>query len=325
MTYAQSMEAGKNSWLAIGIWGMAMTFIKVSIALTLLRIQQKSLSWRIFLYTLMAIQTLYGVLNLFFNLLIACRPLAAAWDINMQLSKTGTCVSYEIQRIVSNVGSSINITIDILLALAPSTFLFKLNRPLRERIFVCALMAMGIFASIASIIKTVIVRGYGDQTLNPEEILPMGIALCTWTVLEQLLGVLAACVPAMKNILQLCLGKVGVSLNDSRPDRSGYYIRDDGTKRSTMGAGTFQGSRIRDADDDVIHVKTHFEMRRIDVSGKEVDSLDEEEERLDIAGVKRDISTPKSGRTNSQGSFHHGTSESSRGYYPSEQLPAHAV
>ena len=34
----------------------------------------------------MAVQALYGVLNLFFNLLIACRPLAAAWDLNLQLS-----------------------------------------------------------------------------------------------------------------------------------------------------------------------------------------------------------------------------------------------
>ena len=331
ISYAQSMKAGKNSWLAIGIWGMSMTFIKVSIALTLLRIQQKSLSWRIFLYSIMAVQALYGVLNLFFNLLIACRPLAAAWDFNMQLSGAGTCVSYDIQRTVSNVGSSVNITTDLLLALAPVTFLFKLNRPLRERIFVCGLMAMGIFASVASIIKTLIVRGYGDPNIPPEEFWPMGVAICTWTALEQLLGVLAACVPAMKNIFQLCLGKMGVSLNGSRPGRSGYYIRDDersmGTKRSTIGTGTFQGSRSRDADEDVIQMKSRFEMRHINVSGKEVDSLDEDEECLDTTGVRRGISTPKSGRTGSQGSFHHGTggADSSRGFYPSEQLPAHAV
>jgi hypothetical protein len=49
-------ELAKFSWIAIGIWGLSMTCIKVSIALTLLRIQRQSLWWRIFLYTIMGLQ-----------------------------------------------------------------------------------------------------------------------------------------------------------------------------------------------------------------------------------------------------------------------------
>ncbi|KAM7191731.1 hypothetical protein V8F20_009208 [Naviculisporaceae sp. PSN 640] len=332
MSMEQSMNAGKHSWIAIGIWGMSMTFIKVSIALTLLRIQQKSLAWRIFLYSIMAIQSLYGILNLFFNLVIACRPLHAAWDFGYQMMHPGSCVSFEIQRTVSNIGSSINITTDILLSLSPAIFLFKLNRPLRERLFVCGLMAMGLFASGASIVKTVIVQGYGDLTLPPEEFYALGISISLWTSMEQLLGLLAACVPAMKGLFQFCLGKVGVSLTTSRnPARSGYYMNSSsrpGIGGSHVGTGTFQTITSRNMDrdgDDVDGMKSRFEMRHLSVSKADMESLEEDEEVLDTTGARRNISTPKSGRTDdSQGSFHHGTSTELRGF-PAAQLPAHAV
>ncbi|KAK3321684.1 hypothetical protein B0H66DRAFT_179170 [Apodospora peruviana] len=320
ITWARSVNAGKNSWLAIGIWGLAMTCIKVSIALTLLRIQQKSVSWRIFLYSIMALQAIYGILNLFFNLVIACRPLRTAWDPFG--TPEGFCVSFEIQRTVSNVGSSINITTDVLLSLAPVTFLFKLNRPLRERLFVCGLMGLGIFASAASIIKTIIVRGYGDLTVTDFQ--AMGVSICTWTVLEQLLGVLAACVPAMKGIFQSCLGRMGVSLNDSRGPRSGYYIKNNnsmgtGKGGNGTGLGTFQ-SRSRDNGDE-IQMESRYGRHH---HSKEVDSIDDDEECLDKPEARRNISTPKSTRTDSAGSFHHGSGDL-RGYPAPEHLPAHAV
>ena len=198
----RSTNAGKHSWLAIGVWGLSMTCIKISIALTLLRIQGKERAWRIFLYTIMAVSAVYGIGNTLFNLVIACRPLEAAWNPYLPGAQ---CVSTEVMRGVSNAGSAINITTDILLSLAPATFLRKLNRPLRERVFVCVLMGMGLFASVSSIVKTVIVKDWGDPNFSGD-FWAMGVSICTWTALEQLLGVLAACVPAMKGTFQRCLG-----------------------------------------------------------------------------------------------------------------------
>ncbi|KAK1753226.1 hypothetical protein QBC47DRAFT_431639 [Echria macrotheca] len=251
-----TISAAKNSWLAIGIWGMSMTFIKASIALTLLRIQGKSKAWRIFLFSIIALQTLYGVLNIFFNLLIACRPLEKAWNTFAD----GECVSYEVQRIVSNIGSAINIVTDVLLSLCPALFLHKLNRPLRERIFICILMGLGLFASVSSILKTVVVRKYGDPTVQ-DDFLAMGITISTYTVLEQFTGILAACVPAMKGILQSCLGRMGVSLSDSRPNPSGYYARSGGVSAVNNRNGGQAGSRYaRRAQDDLDDEEKYLEM-----------------------------------------------------------------
>ena len=304
ITLEQSTAAGKNSWIAIGIWGLSMTCIKLSIALTLLRIQGKERGWRIFLYTLMAIQTIYGVGNVLFNLAIACRPLEAAWTPFMP-----GCVSTEVMSGVSNTGSAINITTDVLLSLAPATFLRKLNRPLRERIFVCVLMGMGLFASMSSVAKTIIiVREWGNIATLPDW-WATSVSLCTWTALEQLLGVLAACVPAMKGIFQQCLGAVGVSLTENKTYRSGYH-KHNGT--GALGASRTGGdptTTFRSLKGDE---GTFSSSRR----GKE---MYDDEEIIDLPNMSRNHSAGSIGER----SAHHPPTDS-RGHSV-EQLPAHAV
>ena len=94
----------------------------------------------------------YSILNLIFNLGIACRPLAKAWDFRIT---EGYCVPTEVIRAASNTGSGVNIITDVLLLLTPAVFLHKLNWPLCERIFICVLIGLGLFASAWSILKTV--------------------------------------------------------------------------------------------------------------------------------------------------------------------------
>jgi len=268
----------KFGWIAIGIWGLSMTCIKVSIALTLLRIQRQSLWWRIFLYFIMGIQVAYGVLNLFFNLVIACRPLAAAWDMNLMLSNPNYCVPQHVMAAASNTGSAINITTDVLLSLAPAVFLRKLTRPLRERLFVCFLMGLGLFATLSSILKTVAVQRFYDPTTPFEDFFPVSIAITTWTILEQFSGILAACIPALKGIFQRCLGTMGVSLHDSRsrPGRSGYNRS--GNVKDFEGTGT--GAALT----------SHSRFER--VGGKE-DLLEDEEKYLELTD-RRPVATPRS-------------------------------
>jgi hypothetical protein len=307
ISFEQSTEAGKNSWLAIFVWGLSMTCIKISIALTLLRIQGKERGWRIFLYTLMAIQTIYGIGNTLFNLVIACRPLEAAWNPFLPGAK---CVSYEIMRGVSNTGSAINITTDVLLSLAPATFLRKLNRPLRERIFVCVLMGMGLFASVSSIVKTVIVKDWGDP-MTADDWWAMGVSICTWTVLEQLLGVLAACVPAMKGIFQRCLGAMGVHLTENKSQhRSGYYIHNGGTGAGISRTGGDPTATYRSQRDDF------RSEQRFSRKGKE---MYDDETCIDLPDISRNGST-KSLEERSLDQGH----RDSRGFSV-EQFPAHAV
>ncbi|KAL2169470.1 hypothetical protein VTG60DRAFT_6014 [Thermothelomyces hinnuleus] len=321
----RSMLAGKNSWLAISVWGLSMSCIKISIALTLLRIQGKERGWRIFLYSVMAISALYGVGNTLFNLVIACRPLEAAWNPFLPGAR---CVLVQVMRGISNLGAGVNITTDVLLSLAPATFLRKLNRPLRERVFVCVLMGMGLFASVFSVIKTVIVKDWGDPN-KQGDFWAQGVSISTFTVLEQLLGVLAACVPAMKGMLQRCLGAFGVSLTENKShQRSGYYAAGrSGTatgvgavSRAGGGGGGGVGVGGGSVLDPTETYRSHkggdhrFSSRR----GKT--DIYDDETCIDLP----DLSRPGSTKSVGDRSLDNGQGGSSR-EHSVEQLPAHAV
>ncbi len=199
MTYAMEL-----SYLAIPVWGGAMTCIKISVALSLLRIPVNRL-WSGFLYTVTAFQVAYFIGNTVY-IFVACRPLKAIWDFSVT---DGYCLGPETSRIASNVGSAINITTDVLLSLAPMVMLWNLHRPLRERILVCCLMGIGLLASVSCIVKAVTVRRWGTADIDTWA---LAMSIATWTMIEELLAVLAACSPSLKGPLERFLRRIGISI-----------------------------------------------------------------------------------------------------------------
>jgi hypothetical protein len=196
-----AVRAIKLAYFAIPIWGWAMTCIKISIAMTLLRIKD-TVRWKIFFYSIAGLQAAYCVGNTVF-IFTLCTPLAAAWNLSVTISK---CSQDSKVLIASNVGSSINILTDILLSLSPITFLRKLNRPARERVLLCVLMGLGLLATICSIVKTVAVQSFGKS----DDRWTWALTIATWTVLEQFVAVLAACAPFMKPLLERVLSYLGL-------------------------------------------------------------------------------------------------------------------
>jgi hypothetical protein len=218
ISISTATNAMKLAYLAIPVWNAAMTCIKISVALTLLRIPVNRL-WTVFLHTVASLQVAYFIGNSVYTF-FACRPLAAIWDFSIA---DAICLGPASSRIASNVGSGINITTDLTLSLAPIVVLWNMRRPLRERILVCALMATGLFASAASIVKAVIVREWGDPNVDTWA---LATSIATWTILEQLLAVLAACSPSLKGPLQRLLGQFGILLTRYN-SRISFIRRDD--------------------------------------------------------------------------------------------------
>ena len=215
-----ALRAMELSYYAIPVWNAAMTCIKISVALSLLRVPVNR-AWTVFLWTVTAVQIAYFIGNSVYTFL-ACVPLHAIWDFTVA---GANCLGPASSRIASNVGSAINITTDVLLSLAPMVLLWGLRRPLRERILVCGLMGIGLLASVACIAKAVAVRRWGDPEL---ETWSLAMAIATWTIVEQLLAVLAACSPSLKRPLQKILGRFGILLTHYRSHVS--FMRDPGGK-----------------------------------------------------------------------------------------------
>ncbi|KAK1757163.1 hypothetical protein QBC47DRAFT_175887 [Echria macrotheca] len=208
----RAVSAVKLSYIGIFLWNVAMTCIKTSIALTLLRIPLAHRAWRPSLFAILAVQTTYFVGDTIY-IFAKCRPLSAAWDLSAYLANelpSGTCTDLVTDVLVSSIGSALNVLTDMLLSLAPMWIIWKLHRPRRERIFVCCLTGMGLFASGASIAKAVMVGRWGTHKDADSWALSMSIA--TWTIVEQFVAVFAACSPSLKGPIEALLARFGIAL-----------------------------------------------------------------------------------------------------------------
>ncbi|KAK8081331.1 hypothetical protein PG996_000112 [Apiospora saccharicola] len=206
------VNKSKYGFLAIPVWGLSMAFIKSSIGLTLLQIKSE-LWFRIFVWFNIALMSLYGVGNAFF-ILLQCRPLPAAWGDFEHAGPDPQCAPPMAITVASTLGAVASILTDVLLSLAPLSFLWSLKRPKRERVVLGLLMSLGLFAGACSLLKNLEVQSITNAATSPPEKLvatdfgAKTVYVCLWTALEQLLGIVAACTPFCKPVFERYLGMV---------------------------------------------------------------------------------------------------------------------
>jgi hypothetical protein len=206
ISFDETVRAVIYAYFAIILWCFTMTLIKTSVVLTLLRLPLKR-TWKIMLYIILAVQLSFGFSNTVYNL-CKCQPYHAAWDMSVYPRK---CVSEHIDVMVSHLGSSMNIATDLLLSIAPMLIFWNLRRPLRERILICSLTGIGLFATFASIMKVVVITEWmesGDRWAT-------AVSIATWTITEQFVSILAACSPSLKKPIEGLLNKLGIPLAKS--------------------------------------------------------------------------------------------------------------
>ena len=230
LTAARASRAIALSFFAIPTSQWVLTCVRASVALTILQVKN-SVPWRVFLYVLTGSQVIFcvGVTVFWFRV---CDPLPEWWNIEHPAISTARCVDSRVVRIVTITGASLNIIGDVLLSLCPVTFLWALNRPVVERVLVCLLMGVGSLASIASILKLVVLLRWSRQPEN-DDLWAMAISACTWNTIEQLVAIVAGCLPFLKPILHRVLSAHGVAMTVSDSIAMTWYKgRSDGTSRS---------------------------------------------------------------------------------------------
>ncbi|KAF2269388.1 hypothetical protein CC78DRAFT_529175 [Lojkania enalia] len=183
-------------------WAVSMMFIKISIAFMLLRFKRTK-SWLIFLWSMIAIQIASCIASVVFQL-VQCVPLAGIWDPKNH--PNAVCTPPQSAFVSIYVNSAIAIITDLMFALIPITFIRKMQRPLREKVFLSCLMGLGIFAAAASIVKTTLVKDYGVTG----DSLWDAMDLTLWSILEEQSGIIAACIPTLKSPLERILHRIGL-------------------------------------------------------------------------------------------------------------------
>ncbi|QDS78057.1 hypothetical protein FKW77_003374 [Venturia effusa] len=193
ITKAQLERAGQLGFISMVLWIWALTALKISVCLMLLRIKQTT-RWK-------AVQ---------------CIPVEANWTMSLRMSghncwseQKQEIVTYAVSgkqrvRLVSKKFVPVNgyaglfaIT-DIACALLPLLFILKIDRPLRERLTLSLLMAMGLFACACGIVKTCLVRG----SLITRDPIWGGSSTALWTYAEEYIGIIAANIPCLKSLLE---------------------------------------------------------------------------------------------------------------------------
>jgi hypothetical protein len=199
---SDSQAAFQKASIAQPIWAWSMVFVKVSFALMLLRISP-SKPLRHFLWGMVILQFTLGVYNTLATLL-QCVPVRKAWDLLNTVP--GHCWSKYAVRISSISVSVIHVLTDFTLALLPISFLRHIQRPLRERVIVGALMGLGFFAGVASTMKIIAAMRFGKTGDRVNE----SITIAMWSVIEELVGFIVICIPCLRSPFQHILRYCGV-------------------------------------------------------------------------------------------------------------------
>ncbi|OAL04355.1 hypothetical protein IQ06DRAFT_364897 [Phaeosphaeriaceae sp. SRC1lsM3a] len=191
-------------------WSIAL--IKLSVALLLLRLRPTR-RWSIFLYITMTFLILTVLAQTLLQFL-QCAPFSIFWDPSAARRPGGVkCLPLRVINITIITHSAIHVSTDLVLSFIPITFIRKLNRPRREKIFLSLLMGMGLFASMFAILRTVTLRSFARGDFFRGQVMPT-----LYGTLELEVALIAATVPTLRSFVQRVLVRLGAFFYDEQSE-----------------------------------------------------------------------------------------------------------
>ncbi|WYZ44851.1 hypothetical protein EsH8_VIII_000167 [Colletotrichum jinshuiense] len=168
----------------------ALAFLKVSIALSLLRLSKNRWYSRS-LWALIGFVAVYTVLA-WLSFFLYCTPLEGYWNKSLKPK----CYNIKLFINFALVNTSFNIFTDVCFATLPIPIIWVLQMKLRTRVYLIVVLSLGYLAVIMGIIKAVYQIG---QTSNKDGTFYQSIQF--WGFLQLNLGIIAACAPAIKPLV----------------------------------------------------------------------------------------------------------------------------
>jgi hypothetical protein len=95
---------------------------------------------------------------------------------------------------------------DVVFAILPIVFIRKIQRPLREKIVLYFLMALGITCAASIIPKLVVLRDFESR----ENFTQTSAATMLWSQVEVFTGIIAVCIPVLKSSAERALKTIGL-------------------------------------------------------------------------------------------------------------------
>ncbi|EOD52135.1 putative cation-transporting atpase 4 protein [Neofusicoccum parvum UCRNP2] len=201
---------GRKWFMMFQIFYVASTVpIKSAICVALLRITQER-KYRYPLWGIMLLATIAAIVTIV-AVLAQCHPISATWDKSL-----GTCIDPSVITNVSYFISSVSIVTDWSCAILPVFILWNVQLRFRIKASVAAILALGVVASTATLVRLRYLLNYG----NPDDYL-YGIAnIALWSIIESGTGIIAGSLPSLRPLLRY-VPFFGESFAGSSNKRSG--------------------------------------------------------------------------------------------------------
>ncbi|KLO82552.1 integral membrane protein PTH11 [Fusarium fujikuroi] len=142
-----------------------------------------------------------------------CTPVRKQWDLSIT---HGSCLKGVP---MYTTMASITIVFDVVVMMLPFPTLLKLQMPNRKKVVLLGLFAMGIFISIIQIVRI--------QTIKSLSNLLDSAGLIKWSMVENNLGIIVACVPTLAPLVRYFSeqSRVGSRSRSKSQNNSGYALQ----------------------------------------------------------------------------------------------------
>ncbi|KFY90705.1 hypothetical protein V500_05043 [Pseudogymnoascus sp. VKM F-4518 (FW-2643)] len=212
-----------------------ISLVKISVGLFLLRIVEGTVYKRIILGTIgfLVIFTLACLGTLIFQ----CIPVDAAWDFIQRPPPFGTgtakCYSTPVFTAIGLFNGAVNIATDVAFALLPIPIIWKLSVNIRTKITLIFILSLGFLACVAAIMReTLLVTFFVTPDTNFEN------AYALWNYAELAVGIIAACLPALRPLFAFLLDKASSTFASGQvglSTRHKYYMQSNDINLSNVG------------------------------------------------------------------------------------------
>ncbi|KAK4040002.1 hypothetical protein C8A01DRAFT_16056 [Parachaetomium inaequale] len=197
-------------WKTVFSDGVAMGLLRVSMAISLLRLK-KDLQWyRWSLFAVMGFVVAYSIQAIAW-LFVYCTPFSGWWEFQWMNPFDPRCHDFNLFVNLVYWNISCNIFTDVVLGALPIPIIWGLKMKLRVRLYVIGILNLGYLSVLMGILKAVYMLTTGG---NPDAIFDYYVHF--WQNLQLNIGIIAACASFLKPLVGRLL-KINSSAGNSYP------------------------------------------------------------------------------------------------------------
>ncbi|KAK7953950.1 integral membrane family protein [Apiospora saccharicola] len=225
--------------LATATYVLDMMFIKLSIGIFLLRLATQK-RYRYLIWGSLVVITIWSLALFFWNL-FQCNPVPAQWDYTiLERDPKAHCASGEEIVSAAYALSVMTILSDWLYALIPIPIVWNVKMTTQAKITVVLILSMGVFASIATLIRLKFLADLTDLS----DILYGGTDSMVWTLVEPGVAIIASSLVTIRPLLRAWKIKGFASSGVSK--QTGPFSNGQAKSRTNRSNGAMPGFGSRD-------------------------------------------------------------------------------